>query len=250
MLAASRLLDPNLADCSNSELEVRFLGLLSAIKTRYSSFGIFLENPSKGVVAQFHSLESAAKADVLAQLRTVYQVSHDPEIAPPTKDNPANQFGLREEIASIHSFLKHQGLKLADDDFLTKIRDGAIVEMYNCDHRQIYRSWSFFSYCSYSLADILVYDWNTLYARPAWVVSRCFTDICDVLEGRRRMVKMEMPEFLLKENFSNGRHSILLKVRFVTALLDQSSGECRGYVCTQKGTLISGLSSDEKISFI
>ena len=250
MISAGRLLDPNLVDCSAIELEARFIGLLSAIKTRYDQFGIFIENPSKGAVTQFHSLDSAAKNEVLAQLRTVYQVSHDPEIAPPPSDGKKNDFGLREETASIRSFLWRQSLRIADEDFFTKIRDGAIVEIYNCDHRQIYRSWSFFTLCSYSLADILVYDWNTLYSRPAWVISRCFTDICDLLDGRRKMVKMEIPEFLLKENFSPGAHSVLLKTRYAAAILDQRTGEVRGYICTQKGTLINQPVAHSQISFI
>jgi|GEM_PF-5692135 len=76
------------------------------------------------------------------------------------------------EIHQLKNMLHSLNWRMTDPDFLDSFAVGEIIEVYDGNAVQIYRSWNFFQYCSYSLIDILSQDWGQLYERPRDVVQK------------------------------------------------------------------------------
>src|SRR5690606_14370708 len=65
----------------------------------------------------------------------------------------------------IVNILKNMHLR-APQSFVDKIDEDDLIEIYNLENIQIFRNLKFYETTTYSLEDLLLYDWPELYSRP------------------------------------------------------------------------------------
>lgn len=98
-------------------------------------------------------------------------------------------------------------------DVLEKIQENDVVEIYNTDHIQIFRNLRFFELCSYSIFDVLVYEWTTLYERNATIQAAILDQTQETLNtGRRTINYKNIEPHLLLERFSPEKRKFLIEM--------------------------------------
>lgn len=92
-----------------------------------------------------------------------------------------------------------------DPGVYTRLPKGRIVEIYNQDLIQIYRSLSFFNLCSYNLLDLLTHEFHELYDRSLQVNS-LLMEAGQKLASRPYSLEpvslRHIPQHIMREKFS------------------------------------------------
>jgi hypothetical protein len=124
-------------------------------------------------------------------------------------------------------------------DAFDKVAEDDVIEFYSADHRQIYRNIRFFSLCSYSIFDILVYDWATLYSRDVSITESLMTHANAVIDGSIGTGMLEVGHHYLQE-LRGEKRKALIKPGMISPLWDRSSSSSRpsAYLTTLKAQLI------------
>lgn len=149
-----------LSDPANLQSEQRFERYQAAINEAGSLFaanGHDVVRFREGRKSLFPSLEAPAQIQILTGLEA---------------QNQLLSASLTEESRSLrapsHSLawaaLKILGLRPPDDAFAT-ILDTHIVEIYNTNFTQVFRSFNFFNFVSYSLDELMTHHFSDLYTR-------------------------------------------------------------------------------------
>lgn len=68
-------------------------------------------------------------------------------------------------------------------DVFDHIRPGDVIEIYNQDSVQVFRSFSFFRLISYTLEEFFVHEWWELYRRPEEASRKAFEICQNILRG-------------------------------------------------------------------
>jgi hypothetical protein len=84
-------------------------------------------------------------------------------------------------------------------DFFDKIQNEDIVEIYNTDQVQIFRTLRFFELCSYDVASILMIPWYKLYGRSSQMEEIGLREMNDSLFSGTAAVPFDMPSHELSE---------------------------------------------------
>ena len=110
---------------------------------------------------------------------------------------------LRDNYALVMHSVKKAGLYTIEN-VKSILTDDHIVEVYNLDHVQLFRSINFFDLCNYSLLDLLSRQWFELFERLESVTNANLDEITDVVKGGK-LRRMTVGPHLLKELDSNPR---------------------------------------------
>lgn len=130
---------------------------------------------------------------------------------------------------------------LAPKDFLSYVRRGDVVEIYNQDHIQVFRSFNFFRLCNYNLDDVLLNKWYVLYDRNPLITQAIIDEIERNLSGPGCITKFSLPAHVMTEKFSHPQGVFLTKFKYVASAF--CGPERRdGFITTLRGRKI-GLSS-------
>ena len=119
-------------------------------------------------------------------------------------EEPPRLFDRRTELNVLSRFLKKARLRIPQDDLLDRVSEGDIIEIYDMNNVQIYRSWNCFRVSSYSLAELLVFPFDVLYDRPSWVLEKLMSVIGTVLGPDLPIVDFNdfgIPEYVMNERF-------------------------------------------------
>src|SRR5262249_40931867 len=126
--------------------------------------------------------------------------------------------------------LKELGLSI-DPDFFKTIKRSDIVEVYDDNHIQVFRSFNFFRMCNYNLDDILAHEWFELYQRDESITNEIMTNISAHMSGATTITTCRIPEHILRERFSGERAVFFIRFRHFASVF--SGPESRpGFVCT------------------
>lgn len=121
-----------------------------------------------------------------------------------------------------------RSLRLAPPaEFFNILKDNHIVEVY-MGTRQVYRTFNYYSLCSYSLDELETTPWDKLFARKdPTVVEKIFGDVAVSL-AERRIVHSEIPPHSVIETASALKNEFMYKLEFVAPLtdLDQNAQDC------------------------
>lgn len=211
----------------------RFASLINQLKHHSKRLGIPAADPSPQVFEFFFALAPARRCEVIREFeRTILDCA--------TYELEAKQekFTFKQEIGSLRKFLSGAKLKLAGGyDISDFAKEDEVVEVYSLSHTQIFRSWSCFNYCSYSLADLLVYDWTTLYERPQWVVQRILEELEPLIKGQIDFVEHQIPPYILRERLPGHCNVIHMDMKYIARLVDVDSDEIRGFIAVTAATL-------------
>lgn len=124
--------------------------------------------------------------------------------------------GEYNEIKMFGFALKHFNL-LFSSDFLDRIKNGNLIEIYDEDYIQRYRSYSFFGVCNYSILELSTYPWYELYERPSQITQALLGYAAELMEGKSSFISLEgkVPEHILQEKFTDERAAFMISDSFL-----------------------------------
>lgn len=111
--------------------------------------------------------------------------------------------------------LKAFGL-IPSSDLLGLISDDDIVEIHNTE-RQLFRSFSYFNYCSYSLEELCCVPWTQLYVRNTFLEEQLKTAIGETL-ATQKTVAPNVSQHLVEESASVFKYKINYSIKMMSPL--------------------------------
>ncbi len=128
--------------------------------------------------------------------------------------------------------------KATTDSFMNTIDDGLIIEMYNLEGKQIYRNIHFYAISNYTVLDILVYDWQTLFER-SFEVNKVLTEyVMRALSGKEGVVSLRgIDKVLTRERLSEDNAVFQVEL-FQMAPAYSGPEKIENFLCTSKGTKV------------
>jgi hypothetical protein len=134
--------------------------------------------------------------------------------------------GDAEDRTMAWNMLLRMKLKPLSDVF-GHIRDGDIIEIYNQDSVQVFRSFSFFHLVSYTLAELFGNEWWELYSRPEQANLQMMALGEKILKSElRETVLAGVAPHVVQEVFSEGRKKASITEVLLSPLMtaDKSAG--------------------------
>jgi hypothetical protein len=113
-----------------------------------------------------------------------------------------------------------------------QIHASDIIEIYNAESIQVFRSFEMFQYLSYSLSEIFAFDWLSLYERDEFVFRRILDTVKQVLEGKiTGPTHTNFPPHVVEEKFSEKKCWAKME-HILISPLHYADGTIGGYVST------------------
>lgn len=190
--------------------------------------GLDASAPSAQALQEFSKLTLQRQVHILNDLRVFCDLGSE-------RVSEKKGFSREAEIDHFCRFLHHNRLRLPSDDFLDLINDGDLIEIYDVRCTQIYRSWTFFKVCSYSLTDLSVYPFDMLYERPSWVLGKLIELVPLVLSTDLPIIDFQakgIREYPLRERLPGHNYMNLFQMKYCTGLLSEGSRAPEAFVST------------------
>ena len=111
-------------------------------------------------------------------------------------------FNLDDGAALLKIALLELGLGV-DSEFFKTLDRSDIIELYDVDHIQIFRSFNFFRICNYSLDEVLAYEWFELYEREELVTHQILAELEAFAKSNASIGKWKVREHLMRERFTD-----------------------------------------------
>lgn len=148
-----------------SETEHLIFSRLDDVAEIMLKHGVSVKTHTQKALKKFLNSNDAKKAEILGRLTTLRTILSDVEVL--NKKSGINH----PEKALVERSLEFFNLKLKHEEFWGEITKDEIIEIYNADDIQIFRTLNFFKTSSYSLMDLLVHEWFQLWERPSTVIE-------------------------------------------------------------------------------
>ncbi len=114
---------------------------------------------------------------------------------------------------------------LGDAAVVEDIQPGDIIEIADEDYVQVYRSFSYFSLCNYSIVELSAYPWFELYERSSVVTKQLLEGQDLILKGKSTRFNFDLPEYTLRELMTEECATFTLKEKYVIRLISALSGK-------------------------
>lgn len=161
-----------------------------------------------------------------------------------------------DELHLASKALNHFNFRLKKHDWQSVCHD-KIIEIYNTQGIQIYRSLNFFNTCGYSLLDLCVNEWYILWERPKAVINRLHTIVNAVATGQSPGGDMGVEPHLIRETYDDGstqpfqpRTAIVELKNIYPAFCGNDRETITGFIVTSRGKLVSVGEDATSIDFI
>ncbi|RYZ72649.1 MAG: hypothetical protein EOP05_10795 [Proteobacteria bacterium] len=204
-----------------AEFSSRYEAELDRATSLYGSCGISVPRVGPLGESRFPNLPLAQQAEILKALE--YQnrllkasLVHEPEFR-----------GRNHSL--VWGALKELGLRPPSDAF-THIKDSHLVEIYNVNFGQIFRSLNFLQFVSYSIDELMTYHWHELYERTGSTTDEMLRMI-DIVKANKAPTTYVRPftRCVVREKFSP-KAIAADSDSVIGASLFNSSGEFAGYL--------------------
>jgi hypothetical protein len=120
------------------------------------------------------------------------------------------------------------------DDLFEKLRDDDVVEVYSMENTQIFRSFTFFKYCSYTLEDLNYRPWFELYQRDESVLRGALAWLNRVRKDEvPELCQMDLPAHWISEVASPNPFHLQIKYNLL-AILKSPEGVTQGYLISNR----------------
>ncbi|MEZ0390714.1 MAG: hypothetical protein ACAH59_00765 [Pseudobdellovibrionaceae bacterium] len=158
-------------------LEASIVQSLERVASLIRGRGYPCQASSKPALVRLPMLSSEQKHQVLHQLQVLEQIifAKEPE-APPVEKGEHSEKNIVEQALDFYN------LEIRDD-FWSRVKSNEVIEIYNQNQIQIFRTLNFFNYCGYSLLDLLTNEWYTLWQRPSTILEALKTKAEEVFSG-------------------------------------------------------------------
>lgn len=148
-----------------------FKNLCILFRQKSLQHGVRFRDFSEDCRLKFRELSDLQKKELLEKLRSMLRVPH-----------LENSFRVDSEKKSLLYVLQSLNLSCPVSDFTKYLQQDDIVEVFNDEGVQIYRSWSYYRFTSYTIEELMLYDWNTLYERPVFIINRLMSLMPKIFE--------------------------------------------------------------------
>lgn len=131
-----------------------------------------------------------------------------------------NGVDLKDEEALVRFALPRLGLT-ASQGTMDKIKDGNVIEIYNAQNIQIFRNITFMEFCSYSLLDLITFEFYELYERSTHITAKLLDAGREVLGTAIDFLdfaEKNVPQHTLREKFSDARDQYLVTMKYLCPL--------------------------------
>lgn len=161
------------------------------------------------------------------------------------------------EIAILLRALDKHGFEV-DEEFFKQIEKDQIIEIYDEDMIQLYRSFNFYKITGYSILDISLYEWYVLWDRPRQAMESIGAELHETLTSYIPVRPFQTKTHLVREIFNAAqsehfkpRAALLTPVRLGSLKPKKfSANKKKGFICTSTGEMIAIGKEAENIQFI
>jgi len=123
-------------------------------------------------------------------------------------------------------------------DMFSHIRPDHVIEIYNLENIQIWRSLNFYKFCSYSLEEMYSMEWTNRYRRDPGKIEECIQKVTSFLQGETPDIYFtEIAEHTLDETSSSLKLILRAKHEWLGRLKDQN-GVLTGYIVASSVKLL------------
>lgn len=225
------------------EYDKQILQIIEFISRQVSTYGYSVLPYSQGSLGKLSSFDQAKKIRALEQLEKLGKLlnsSFESAAVPmPIVDPVHSEKNLVDKALSFYNFqLKN--------DFWKTVEPHDIIEIYNDEGIQLFRTFNFFETSGYSLTDLLVNEWYVLWERPKYILQEIFKYSHGILTGEMSDVtKMTIPKHLVKEIYKGHddmqfftARSTLVEFSHICPLYDKENKTDRvvGIIVSSKAT--------------
>ena len=107
------------------------------------------------------------------------------------------------------------------------IAPGDVIEIFDAEGGQRYRSFNFFEHCNYSVDELAGHPWHELYEREAAVNQTLKNAFAELLDGRKSFVDTAalLPEYRVRESLSHEQASFWVQERFLCKCASTLTGQ-------------------------
>ncbi len=182
----------------------------------------------------FRALSNLEQDFVLGQLSNYVDIC---------QDTIERGHSLKNDGQLLWSAMRKFGLRPTSDLFQF-ITPGDIIEIHTANFTQIFRNFSFFEFCSYSLEDLYCRSWIKLYKRPAAIEielmkvgTQAFSGLYD------STIAVVVPEHIVEETSSRRQLKLRVNMKFGSPLFDIVTGKPAAVISIEAAEKLSSLAS-------
>ncbi|MAV92429.1 MAG: hypothetical protein CL676_13505 [Bdellovibrionaceae bacterium] len=166
-------------------------------------------------------LKKLARLVEVAEKNLFIHLSQTTEISPePTLDDSPAIFRIA---------LDHYKVRVSDE-FFKDLEFNDLIELYDMEHFQIFRTFNFYQLSNYTLEDILMNEWYNLYERPAHITDKIMQQVEEHFKSGRNYSKFDVESHIMKEIFAKPRGAFVTRFKSL-ATTYSDSGEPTGFAC-------------------
>ncbi|MEQ1875378.1 MAG: hypothetical protein ABL958_01950 [Bdellovibrionia bacterium] len=199
---------------SNDGFERDFKGQLEDLCALAGREGIRIRPHSEKSWAKFLELDSERQLDAVANFELYRSVC-----AAAIDDGRA----LTDDVSLLWHVIKKMELRPRSDLF-DKLSADDVIEIYDASFIQIFRNFKFFDICSYSLADIFMYEWRDLYIREPAVTARMAQQGIAVFSGQvQGTVPVNVDDHFLEEAFGPLKLKMKMRAKYFSPLYNKQN---------------------------
>jgi len=233
-------------------LDVTIVELLERLASMSGSFGYPVKPYTKKALSTLATLSLDKKENLLKKLQTTVSIilsGVEIEKINPSKDYPERHF--------VERALDFYGYELKDENFWKTVRSDELIEIYDAENIQIFRTFNFFVTSSYSILDLLINEWYKLWERPNGTFDNMFKVVSAIFLGEiKGLASAGVPEHVIKEIFNAEdqerfvSRSSLCRFGVICPIYNKSDGKVGGLLVSAQVTPVAWGEQTKSISFI
>lgn len=151
----------------------------------------------------------------------------------------ADGTSLKDSPALIWQAMREFGLRPPSDVF-SYITGDSIVEIHSPEGVQIFRSFSFYRYCSYTIEDLHCGSWSSLYERDHGIISRIIEYAGEIYSGQvKNTIPTRLPTHVVREVSSHMRYEIELSIDWVAPLFAEGTQDVAASIVIENARFLS-----------
>jgi hypothetical protein len=143
----------------------------------------------------------------------------------------------------IWNSLRRFGFRPPSDLFSHITRD-RVIEIYSTQGIQIFRSFNFYKFCSYSLEELYCNPWYLLYQRDEATTLRLMDALVQFFSGKwAEIVQVDIPPHSVKELLSPDQNEIMVSVSHISPLFGINDSLAQAVLAIESAELVSSKSN-------
>ncbi len=157
------------------------------------------------------------------------------------RNTKAQHKKMTDSPALIWQALRELGLRPPSDLF-NHMEDCTVVEVYSSENIQLFRTFSFFQYCSYSLEELYCGSWPDLFPRDdQTIVPMILKFVENVFSGvtKKTVSLKHIPNHTVREAFSAARLVLTVGMNWGAPLFQEGTSKPSATIFLETGELVS-----------